>query len=590
MLVLNLLLLAQTLNIEDAYASRTRTPGTTVHIFAQQNTNGRVFSGWSGDTQYLLDPQAPYTTFTMPSANVSLKANYRTVPQWTHRTTTLANIPVTHFIPPDPIGLVFFFHGTGGSGLGQFTSFEFQSFQRDLVAAGFGVAAFDCLNRETGQWNTTITGPTNPDIIRVNSVIASLRSQGLIANNLPLFAFGHSNGGQFSHFSAPDLKWAAVSLSAVQGSAPSTSTYDGPVVWWMPANDDHPQVGQVGGIQTSIGRYELVANRNLFARHTITSAMPLFPERFTRSALLSLSDSQELYNLFRSRGWLDANDFLTLNPNTIDWRAALPSHFTENQRLSINAQLEATYMTHEFANYTPHITTDAFLRAINRRPPLRAINAASYQGTAIAPGSIATLFVNALAPTLAIPTAGPANTLAGMSAILRNSGGVETPAPWFFVSPSQGSFLVPTTLTPGEYSLRIRSTDRRINIPTRLVPSSPGIFTANGAGTGTPAAVILRIAPDGTRSTELTTGPLRFGADRLFLDLYATGVRGGSPIEVLAGAERITPLYAGPQPQFAGLDQVTFELPREWATRDRIELTILSGAERSNTVELRFTN
>jgi uncharacterized protein (TIGR03437 family) len=584
------LLLAQALLIEDGYASLQRTPGATVHVFAQQNTNGRVFHSWSGDSHLLLDPQAPYTTLTMPGVDVSLKANYRTVPAWTARSTTLANIPVTHYIPPNPVGLVFFFHGTGGSGAGQFTGAEFLSFIRDLTGAGFGVAAFDCLNRDTGQWNTTVAGAANPDIVRVNSVIAALRGQGLIPANLPLFAFGHSNGGQFAHHSAPELKWTAVSISAVQGSNPATAAFDGPMLWWMPANDDHPQVGQVNGIQTSIGRYELVANRNIFARHTITRAMPLYPERFTRSAILTLADSQELYTLFRSRGWLDANDFLTRNPNTFDWRSALPARFTENQRLSINVQLEATYMTHEFANYAPHLTIDLFLRAIGSRPALRPINAASYLGSSIAPGSIATLFANGIAPALAVPESGPANTLLGVSAVLRSATGTETAAPWFFVSPSQASFLAPAALAPGEYSLRLRSADRRLNVPTRLVAAAPGIFTANGAGTGAPAAVLLRVAPDGTRSTELTSGPIRFGPDRLFLDLYATGVRGGAAITVLAGEERISPLYAGPQPQFAGLDQVTFEIPPAWATRDRVSLLVVSGTERSNTVELLFGN
>jgi uncharacterized protein (TIGR03437 family) len=588
MLILPLLLMAQTLNVEDGYASRTRTPGATVHVFAQQNTNGRVFAGWTGDTQYLLDPQAPTTTFTMPQANVALKANYRTVPSWSARTTTLAGISVTHYIPPDPVGLVFFFHGTGGSGALQFASAELLSFVRDFVAAGFGVAAFDCLNRDTGQWDTTTLGAANPDVVRVNNVISAMRAQNLIAANLPLFAFGQSNGGQFSHHSAPEMRWAAVSVSAVQGSLVAASSYSGPVVWWMPANDDHPQVGQVGGIQTSINRFEVVGNRNILARHTINAAVPLFPERFTRSAILTQADSQEIYNLFRSRGWLDANDFLTMNPNTFDWRAALPARFTEAQRQSIGSQLEATYMTHEFANYTPHITIDVFLRAIGKRGVLRPINAASYQGTAVAPGSIATVFVNALAPALTVASAGPANTLAGMSAVLRSSSGQETAAPWFFVSPSQGSILVPGTLSPGDYSLRIRSADRRMNIPTQLVAAAPGIFTVNGGGTGLPAAVILRIAPDGTRTTELTTGPVRFGQDRLFLDLYATGVRGGAPVLVVAGQERITPLYAGAQSQFVGLDQVTFELPRAWATRERVELSIVAGGASSNAVELRF--
>jgi uncharacterized protein (TIGR03437 family) len=74
----------------------------------------------------------------------------------------------------------------------------------------------------------------------------------------------------------------------------------------------------------------------------------------------------------------------------------------------------------------------------------------------------------------------------------------------------------------------------------------------------------------------------------LFLDLYATGVRGSSNVSVLLGGETFTPLYAGPQPQFPGLDQVTFELPPAFAGRGPVEAIVVSGGERSNSVELNF--
>lgn len=583
--------------VDQGYLSKNPSPGSKAHIWAQQNTSTRVFAGWTGDVQHLLDPMAPYTTFTVPNADVNLRATYRTVPAWTVRSATLNNIPVSYYVPQNPIGLVFIFHGTGGTGAGQFTGSEYLSFLRDLVAAGFGVAAFDALNRETGQWNTSVTGPSNPDITRLNDIIAAMRTQGIVSATLPLLAFGHSNGGHFSTFSATEMKWAAVSISAVQGSI-AASTYTGPVAWWMPKNDDHPMVG-LAGVATSLIRYEAHVNRGLHARHTIQEAMPLFPERFARSLYLTMADSLEVYGIFKSKLWIDENDFLVQNPNEIEWRSGLPARYTETMRLSVSSQLEGTHMTHEFMNFSPHITIDLFMRALGLRPALRPVSGASFAGANIAPNSIATIFVSGLATGLEVASSGPQTNLKGVNGALRSASGAETPVPWFFVSPGQGSFLVPAGVAAGNMTLKIQSGDRRAAFPTVIAATSPGIFTANGNGQGAPAAIILRVTPDNSRSTEFAfaagasgfdTAPIRFGADRLFLDLYATGVRGSENAQVLIGGETITPLYAGAQPQFVGLDQVTVELPRSFAGRGRVEVTIVSGGVRSNTVELNFPN
>ncbi len=596
-----LLLAAQSIQVavEDGYVSRHRQPGSTAHIWARQNTATTVFAAWEGDTQYLLDPASPYTTLRLPTTNVRLRATYRTVPAWNYRTENLANIPVTYYIPPNPVGLVFLFHGTGGSGLGQFTGSEFQSLTRDLVASGFGVAAFDCLNRDTGQWDTATAGATNPDVVRVSNVVAALRAQGIITASLPLLAFGHSNGGQFSHFTAPVLNWAAVYISCVQGSNPAAQNYTGPVAWWMGKNDDHPQVGPTG-VATSITRYEIVANRRIASRHWIDAAMPLYPERFARSPFIAAADSPIIYDIFKSRGWLDENDFILRNPNEDYWRAAMPSRFTSGQLLAIQGQLEATNAGHEWANYHPNFVVDHYLRALNRKPAIRPINGASYQGASIAPASIATIFTPGIAPELTVASAANQLTLANAKASLRDATGREHPSPWFFVSPGQASFLVPASVPAGNAILKLESGDRRAAFPIDIATAAPGIFTANGNGAGAPAALILRVTPSDVRSIEypFATGPagfiaapIRFQGDRLFLDFYATGLRNaGNNVQVLLGGETIQPLYAGAQPQFAGLDQVTIELPATFQNRGRVEAIIVANGQRSNPVELNFGN
>jgi uncharacterized protein (TIGR03437 family) len=590
-----------TLTVTDGYASRNPKVGAKAYIWAQQNTATRVFAGWSGDTGYLLDPLAPHTTLVVPPAPVNLRATYKTVPAWSVQTGTFGSIPVSYFIPQNPVGLVFVFHGSGGTGPGQFTSSEFLSLMRDLVAERFGVAAFTSLDRANagGRWDTNTNNAANPDVVRLNTVIAGMRAQSVISSTLPLLAFGHSNGGQFAHLTGPVMNWAAVSISSVQGSPSSSQTYTGPVAWWMAKNDDHPEVGLAGGIATSLTRYETHVNRRVAGQHMIQEPVPLYPERFARSLYLTMADSLEVYGIFRNRGWLDENDFLTRNPNQFDWQSAIPSRYTDTMKISISGQLEGTFMTHEFTNFSPHVTTGMFLQALGLKPIVRPVSGASFEGTSLASESIATVFTPGLAPELEVSASGPQVALQGATASIRSAAGTESAGRWFFVSPGQGSFLVPSGLAAGDAVLKIQGGDRRVALPVKIAATSPGIFTANGNGQGAPAAVILRVSPDNTRSTEFpfaagangfVAAPIRFQGDRLFLDLYATGVRGSTNVQVLLGGETIAPLYAGAQPQFVGLDQVTFELPPNFAGRGRVEVVIVAGGVRSNVVELNFAN
>ena len=283
-----------TLTVDQGSASRNPTAGAVAHVWADPNTATQVFDGWTGDVQYLLDQAAWHTTLIMPTAAVNLRATYRTVPAWTARVGTFNGIGVTYTIPSDPIGLIFMFHGTGGTGALEFTSNQFLAFIREAVADGFAVAAFDSQDRTTkllgtvatGIWNTTITGNGNPDIVRLNGIIQAMRSQGLISAQLPLFAFGQSNGGLFSHFSAPVMSWAAVAISCIPGSVNNGAPlYSGPVIWQLAANDDNLLVGAKGNAD-ALANYESHADRRHPVRLIAWQPQPLYPARFARAGVV----------------------------------------------------------------------------------------------------------------------------------------------------------------------------------------------------------------------------------------------------------------------------------------------------------------
>src|SRR5262249_59332578 len=108
---------------------------------------------------------------------------------------------------------------------------------------------------------------------------------------------------------------------------------------------------------------------------------------------------------------------------------------------------------------------------------------------------------------------------------------------------------------------------------------APSLFAANGDGQGAAAAVVLRIFTDGWRSIEpvvsfdpsqnrFVASPIDLGdpEDQVFLICFGTGLSAWSSdpkplgpladLNALVGGVWSEVTYAGPQGDFAGLDQI----------------------------------
>jgi uncharacterized protein (TIGR03437 family) len=110
-----------------------------------------------------------------------------------------------------------------------------------------------------------------------------------------------------------------------------------------------------------------------------------------------------------------------------------------------------------------------------------------------------------------------------------------------------------------------------------VASTAPALYAANENGGGAAAALAVLQHPDGTQSTQLLFDPslpagqrvalpIDFGGpdDQLFLVLFGTGLRGESTLANVRAVFRCgfpPPVtYAGPQGEFAGLDQVNIDL------------------------------
>ncbi len=235
----------------------------------------------------------------------------------------------------------------------------------------------------------------------------------------------------------------------------------------------------------------------------------------------------------------------------------------------------------------------ATVSAAGFRAPVAAEAIVSAFGAFLATGT-------AVASTTPLPT-----SLAGTAVNIKDAAGTERAAPLFFVSPGQVNFQVPPGTTNGAATVTITSGDGSVSTGTVTIAAvAPGLFAANADGQGVAAAVALRVRVDGSSLYEpiarydATLNPPRFvsvpldlgpSADTVFLILYGTGIRSRSSLAaVTAGIGGTTAQvdYAGPAPDFVGLDQLNVRLPRSLIGRGEIDIALTVDGVTANAVRV----
>jgi poly(3-hydroxybutyrate) depolymerase len=329
----------------------------TIHVWANIAPAGLAFDRWTGDTATLTNPYEAHTTLLMPQANLSITAIYKNAPTWTPISETISGVNNIYYVPPQPKGLIFLFHGSGGSAAGFSSSSEGRSFVNDAIAEGYAFAALDSEDRVNRQWNPTVA-LGNPDVQNVQDTVNSFIARGFITANTPLYALGMSNGGAFSPRVSLLLNFKASAIYCAAGATALLAATTVPTIWNMAANDSNDGVGPVGN-QQALGNYNNLISRNIPASYNLFQPQPVHNLRFARIMGLTNSDSQTIYNSLKINGHLDADDFQIQTPANGAWLSAIPAQY--NSFLGeINNQLRASYAEHQFYSDHNRRTLDFF--------------------------------------------------------------------------------------------------------------------------------------------------------------------------------------------------------------------------------------
>lgn len=227
-----------------------------------------------------------------------------------------------------------------------------------------------------------------------------------------------------------------------------------------------------------------------------------------------------------------------------------------------------------------------------------AVTSAASRWLPVATGSLAECQGEDLALTATPADGAPAAKLGATELKIVDSEGKEHAAALFSASPEKITFQVPENMATGYARVSILRDAKPVS-ETALLASTvaPGIFSANGEGTGPALCSVTITTPDATAETvpcsRCDSGvceaiPIVFGGNEVTLSLYGTGIRNADPasVSVRIGDQILTPDAMAPVLETPGLDLVNVRLPSSLSGRGESEVLLTAGGTEANPVTI----
>ncbi len=364
-----------TVTIVDGYIGGSFLAGDTVHVWAREMASDETFSHWEGDVDVLEFPSEWYNAFIMPDHDVRLEAHFVKLPgqyELEYIQCAQSKKKVYHFMPKNPKGLVFLFHGTQGSADGWIRNpSNFQMF-KDLMVAGYAVIVTEAeevtLGEDTNmdgkiRWVTTSGQQfNNIDIRNIATLIDTFVTRGNIKEDIKKYAIGMSNGAAFSVTCSFGLSFDAAVPYCSSGNIVYINKTQTPTLWCMQENDDHPKVG-IKGYNDARMFSDVLNQRGICSAVYLNNQTPIYPQLFARAEGISVSKSQKIFEELKSSGFMEfkngyyymkifADSIFTLvkaNPRDYPQIVSLASDMIK--LLSVRSLMDVTHAGHKFFSF-----------------------------------------------------------------------------------------------------------------------------------------------------------------------------------------------------------------------------------------------
>jgi uncharacterized protein (TIGR03437 family) len=165
-----------------------------------------------------------------------------------------------------------------------------------------------------------------------------------------------------------------------------------------------------------------------------------------------------------------------------------------------------------------------------------------------------------------------------------------------YVSSTQINFAVPDGTAKGAAQFVVTNGSATQSFSGTVAAVDPTLFSMNGTGSGVSAAT-TQVGTSQTvtpvyqcTSSACVAVPITLASGTsTYLTLYGTGIRGRSAlanVTVTIGTTAIPAQYAGPTPNFTGLDQVNILLPDSLRGSGQVNLFVTVDGQASNAVTI----
>lgn len=246
----------------------------------------------------------------------------------------------------------------------------------------------------------------------------------------------------------------------------------------------------------------------------------------------------------------------------------------------------------------------AFLApALAQNTPPVTITSSANSSIGVAPASLATASGTNLTMQSAKAVATPwPTTLGGVTVQVTDSAGMPRAAGLLFISPTLINFQIPAGTSTGPAMVRIDNGITQASATVQIQPVAPALFVINDLNIAAATAIRVVIPTNSQGPVTVfqcvdTPGSCRLvpidpGVDApVYLSFYGTGIAGRSSlanVTVTIGGVTVPALYAGPQDQFPGLDQVNVLLPLSLHGAGVVNVTITVDGVTSNPVQIQI--
>ena len=239
--------------------------------------------------------------------------------------------------------------------------------------------------------------------------------------------------------------------------------------------------------------------------------------------------------------------------------------------------------------------------ALAQNTPTVTITSAADANIGVTPVSLATATGLNLTMQSATAVSTPWPTTLGSVMIqVTDSASVPRAAGLLFVSSGQINFEIPAGTAPGPALVLINNGVSQTSATVQIQPVAPGLFAINNLDIAAATAIRIVIPTNFQSSVVVfqcvdTPGSCRLfpidpGVDApVYLSFYGTGSSGRSSlanVTVTIGGMTYPALYAGPQPQFPGLDQVNVPLSLSLRGAGVVNVTVTVDGVTSNPVKI----